>query len=122
MSFARSQRDAFPACLVCGVLLPNGGSLCDRCDAPVADHATPNFNMDKAAGRRIIAKGLKFRYKDHYKKMRDSDKFPLVIDDSGPKKVDVQHWRGVRRAKRFEGYAQGSRKITEFFKKTTKSK
>jgi len=109
----KSQTDAFESCLVCGELLPNGRVLCVSCDAALFG--------DERALRHHVAEWLKLQLREEYKRFGNIRRFPLMLKGEavtrhGEWKHDGAQWRpkDVRRAKRFEKYAKGTRDIREF--------
>ncbi len=106
---------AFPECIVCGRLLPNGAVMCKACAAAAADRAVYNFNADKALGRRIIAQGLRFpKCFRPLKGISVKKRFPMMFQATALAGKAGTH-RSDARERRFERYAKGSRKIAEFF-------
>ncbi len=94
-----TQVDAFPACLVCGILIVRGASLCDECAT-----AAEKLPFGEPRPRNSAW---------HFHMKFNSDGCPVVSHLGGRYK----RMHDVAWLKRFERYAKGCRKITDFFKK-----
>ncbi len=96
--------------------------MCHECARDAADNCEYNFHVNKAEGRRVMAEnfrrpGIDFRRREG---IDVRDRFPTAFMFQMKKRTNTFKFRSpkeVRCAKRFEQYAKGSRKITEFFNK-----
>ncbi len=87
-----------------------------------------NFNVDELKGRVVLLKQLKTEQIQLYGRGKNVDRFPMMFmgnavpgvgflecrDGAKVKKTCCIPWPSLARQKRFERYAKGCRKITEY--------
>ncbi len=95
-------------CKCCGAFCARYLFVCDAC-------ALMNFKVPRVLG--IGSENLPTGYLPPKKRFAMGLK-GYARKDYRPKEVDVEKARDVRRAKKFEGWSRGSRKITQYFKKS----
>ncbi len=132
-----TSKTAVSVCRVCGVKIPFRCALCHECARNAADHFMFNFHVDKAEGRRMLAKTFASAGVDR-KKLRGidvRDRFPMAFkatnlsgktgfvrfqrfsgQPGGGRIVEHSSSRKARtRATKFRRMAKGTRKIKEYF-------
>ncbi len=129
-----TSKTAVSVCRVCGLKIPPRCVLCHECARNAADHFMFNFHVDKAEGRRMLVQTFLDAGVDP-KKLRGidvRDRFPMAFKAKAKAKkfisklgtfksnsamcsAGARHGNDLRRAKKFERWAKGTRKIKEYF-------